>query len=164
MFILVPSTQRMTISKPIIWGFVSEYRQSQGLVRGIGLESSDRHAPRRQTLISPWRYETGKATLTHGTRSHTHTGRMYWAWAFCVQMRHIQRLLIYKEALRPPLCPASMKSEFEGGEKKEIGSEADLEGKKRKKKHLFYAQCDKIALATAETNARCPVRSIADAH
>lgn len=50
-------------------------------------------------------------------------------------MRHIQRLLIYKEALRLPLCPASIKREFEGAEKKEIDSQADLEGKKKKEKN-----------------------------
>lgn len=57
--------------------------------------------------------------------------------AFCVQMRHIQRLLIYKEALRLPLCPASIKREFEGAEKKEIGLQADLKGKKERKSISF---------------------------
>lgn len=50
-------------------------------------------------------------------------------------MRHIQRLLIYKEALRLPLCPTSIKREFEGAEKKEIGSQADLEREKKKEKN-----------------------------
>lgn len=85
--------------------------------------------------------------------------------AFCVQMRHIQRLLIYKEALRPPLCPASINTEFEGAEKKEIGLQADLKGeKKRKKKHLFHAQSDKVALAQAGANGRYHRRYIADTH
>lgn len=35
--------------------------------------------------------------------------------AFCVQMRHIERLLIYKETAHPALCPASIKSVWEGG-------------------------------------------------
>lgn len=112
---------------------------------------------------------------THGTRSHTHkrahTHRQdilslsSQRHAFCVQMRHIQRLLIYKEALRLPLCPASIKREFEGAEKKEIDSQADLEGKKRKKKtHLFHARSDKVALARAGANGRYHRRYIADAH
>lgn len=115
------------------------------------MESNDRHAPCRQTLISPWRYETGKATLAHGTHSHTrtnvHTHRQdvlslsSQRHAFCVQMRHIQRLLIYKEALRPPLCPASIKREFEGAEKKEIGLQADLKGKKELKKTSLSCTC-----------------------
>lgn len=84
--------------------------------------------------------------------------------AFCVQMRHIQRLLIYKEALRPSLCPASIKREFEGAEKKEIGLQADLKRGKGKKKHLFHAQSDKVALAQAGANGIYCRRYIADAH
>lgn len=77
------------------------------------------------------------------TRTNVHTHRQdvlslsSQRHAFCVQMRHIQRLLIYKEALRPPLCPASIKREFEGAEKKEIGLQADLKGKKERKNISF---------------------------
>lgn len=127
-----------------LWGdWFGELRQTRSL-------SPNPHFP-----LEVWSWQSYTNTRHTHTCTHTYThARDVFSLssqrhAFCVQMRHIQRLLIYKETACLPLCPASIKSEFEGAEEK--GNRlTGWSGKKKKKTRLFHAQSDKVALSPHE--------------
>lgn len=109
---------------------------------------------------TPWRYEAGKAADTSHTHIHTHSCQSWFIapHAFCVQTRHIQRLLIYKEMAHPVLCPASIKSVWEGGGEEGTGLQTDL-----KTTALSCSVWQSSTLA-AQANGRYHRRYIADPH
>lgn len=100
-----------------------------------------------------------KLLILH-TRTYTHSCQPWFIapHAFCVQMRHIQRLLIYKETAHPVLCPASIKSVWEGGGEEGTGLQTDL-----KTTALSCSVWQSSTLA-AQANGRYHRHYIADAH
>lgn len=132
--------------------------------KGIGLESCaecDRHTPCCKPSVHPppGGMRQAKLLILH-TRTYTNSCQPWFLapHAFCVQMRHIQRLLIYKETAHPVLCPASIKSVWEGGGEEGTGLQTDL-----KTTALSCSVWQSSTLA-AQANGRYHRHYIADAH
>lgn len=143
---MIPSEQlRISLLSEGVFQDIDRARALWGNWFG-GLWQTRSLSPNPHFPLEVWSWQS----YTNTRHTHTHTRDVFslssQRHAFCVQMRHIQRLLIYKETACLPLCPASIKSEFEGAEEK--GNR--LTGWSEKKTRLFHAQSDKVALSPLE--------------